>query len=61
MAPGLGGGGRGPTRLRGALGSELGSTGCAVGRCGRLLKEHFPASPDNSNELSDRVVESSRI
>ncbi|MBI5941025.1 MAG: TPM domain-containing protein [Caulobacterales bacterium] len=33
----------------------------AVGRCGRLLTEHFPASPDNSNELSDRVVESPRL
>lgn len=33
----------------------------AVDRCGRLLTEHFPASPDNSNELSDRVVESPRV
>lgn len=33
----------------------------AVRRCGRLLAGPFPASPDNSNELSDRVIESPRV
>ncbi len=33
----------------------------AVGRCGRLLADPFPASPGNSNELSDRVIESPRV
>ncbi|MEW6596998.1 MAG: TPM domain-containing protein [Pseudomonadota bacterium] len=29
----------------------------AVARAGRLLAEHFPAGPDNPNELSDSVVD----
>lgn len=33
----------------------------AVGRCGRLLAEHFPASPNHPNELADQVIESPRV
>ena len=33
----------------------------AIERCGRHLAEHFPAGPDNPNELSDTLVEAPRI
>jgi putative membrane protein len=29
----------------------------AVGRCGELLKEHFPIKPDDSDELSNLIIE----
>lgn len=32
----------------------------AIERCGRHLAEHFPARPDNPNELPDRLVEAPR-
>ena len=33
----------------------------AIERCGRHLAEHFPAGPDNPNELSDTLIEAPRI
>jgi putative membrane protein len=33
----------------------------AIDRCGRLLAEHFPAGPDNPNELPDALIESPQI
>jgi putative membrane protein len=33
----------------------------AIERCGRHLAEHFPAGPDNPNELADALVEAPRI
>lgn len=33
----------------------------AIERCGRHLAEHFPARPDNPNELPDTLVEAPRL
>lgn len=33
----------------------------AIGRCGGILAGHFPAEPDNLDELPDRLIESPRV